>query len=130
MLARVQRLRDGYDFVKKLLDCQEHSVVWGALLGACRKHGGDVQLVKLAAQHFFRLQPGNVCHPRDVGQQRGQRGRSDECAQREERSSLERHRGARQEAHFSRWRLYHNEFSAIYEVCNALAHFFAGISNP
>jgi hypothetical protein len=102
MLARVQMLRDAYDFVKKLLDCHEHSVVWGALLGACRKHGGDVQLVELAVQHFFRLQPGNACRPRDVGQ-RGQRGRSDECARREDRSSLERHRGAKQEAHFSRW---------------------------
>ncbi|KAM3212868.1 hypothetical protein ACQJBY_065724 [Aegilops geniculata] len=59
MLARVGRLRDAYELVKNLPDCQEHSVVWGALLGACRKHG-DVGLVELAAQRFFRLQPGNA----------------------------------------------------------------------
>ncbi|VAI90521.1 unnamed protein product [Triticum turgidum subsp. durum] len=59
MLARVGRLRDAYELVKNLPDCQEHSVVWGALLGACRKHG-DVGLVELAARRFFRLQPGNT----------------------------------------------------------------------
>ncbi|KAF8687807.1 hypothetical protein HU200_042745 [Digitaria exilis] len=60
MLARVGRLRDAYELVKNLPDCQEHSVVWGALLGACRKHGGDVALVELAARRFFRLQPENA----------------------------------------------------------------------
>ncbi|KQK17606.1 pentatricopeptide repeat-containing protein At4g16470 [Brachypodium distachyon] len=59
MLARVGRLHDAYELVKNLPDCQEHSVVWGALLGACRKHG-DVRLVELAARRFFRLQPGNA----------------------------------------------------------------------
>jgi hypothetical protein len=46
--------------VKNLPDCQEHSVVWGALLVACRKHDNDMQLVELSAQCFFRLQPGNT----------------------------------------------------------------------
>jgi hypothetical protein len=32
----------------------------GALLGACRKHYGDVQLVELPVQRFFRLQSGNA----------------------------------------------------------------------
>ncbi|KAM3192586.1 hypothetical protein ACQJBY_069666 [Aegilops geniculata] len=59
MLARVGRLRDAYELVKNLPDCHEHSVVWDALLGACRKHG-DVGLVELAARRFFRLQPGNA----------------------------------------------------------------------
>ncbi|XP_024310355.1 pentatricopeptide repeat-containing protein At4g16470-like [Brachypodium distachyon] len=61
MLAQVGRLQDAYELVKNLLGCQEHSVVWGALLGACRKHG-DARLVELAARHFFRLQPGNAGH--------------------------------------------------------------------
>jgi hypothetical protein len=58
----------------------------GALLGACRKHGNDVQLVELAAQRFFRLQggswnvrrsPEDLHRLRDVGQ----------CGQRTRRSA-------------------------------------------
>ena len=46
-----------YEFV---LDTpsKEHSVMWGALLGACRVHG-DMYLVKLAAKKFFELKPKN-----------------------------------------------------------------------
>jgi hypothetical protein len=32
----------------------------GTLLGACRKHGSNVQLVELIAQRFFQLQSGKL----------------------------------------------------------------------
>lgn len=58
MLGRAGRLDEAYDFVRKS-PCEEHSVIWGALLGASRIHG-DVELGKLAAKRFFKMQPENA----------------------------------------------------------------------
>jgi pentatricopeptide repeat protein len=57
LLGRAGRLQEAYEFVLKS-PCKEHSVIWGALLGACRIHG-DMDLVKLAAKNFFELEPEN-----------------------------------------------------------------------
>ncbi|XP_038978773.1 pentatricopeptide repeat-containing protein At4g16470 [Phoenix dactylifera] len=58
MLGRAGRLDEAYEFVRKLSG-EEHSVIWGALLGASRIHG-DVELGKLAAKRFFKMQPENA----------------------------------------------------------------------
>ncbi|OVA15118.1 Pentatricopeptide repeat [Macleaya cordata] len=58
LLGRAGRLQDAYEFVKNS-PCEEHSVVWGALLGACRIHG-DLELVKIVAKKFFELEPENA----------------------------------------------------------------------
>ncbi|XP_041028445.1 pentatricopeptide repeat-containing protein At4g16470-like isoform X2 [Juglans microcarpa x Juglans regia] len=57
LLGRAGRLHEAYEFVLNS-PCKEHSVIWGALLGACRIHG-DMNLVKLAAKKFFELEPEN-----------------------------------------------------------------------
>ncbi|KAK7855447.1 pentatricopeptide repeat-containing protein [Quercus suber] len=57
LLGRAGRLQEAYEFVLNS-PCKEHSVIWGALLGACRLHG-DMNLVKLAAKKFFELEPEN-----------------------------------------------------------------------
>ncbi|KAM4070193.1 hypothetical protein ACB094_12G146000 [Castanea mollissima] len=57
LLGRAGRLQEAYEFVLNS-PCKEHSVIWGALLGACRVHG-DMSLVKLAAKKFFELEPKN-----------------------------------------------------------------------
>ncbi|KAK3134143.1 hypothetical protein QOZ80_6AG0545480 [Eleusine coracana subsp. coracana] len=130
MLARVGRLRDAYDFVKNLPDCQEHSVVWGALLGACRKHGGDVQLVELAARRFFRLQPGNAGKYVVLANTYAAREMWDSVASAHEAMNA---LGVRKDPAWSAIEvlgekhtflagdMYHDECAAIYEVCNALA---------
>lgn len=58
MLGRAGRLIEAYEFAKRL-PCDRHSVIWGALVGACRKHG-NMELVKFAAKKFFELQPENA----------------------------------------------------------------------
>lgn len=58
LLGRAGRLKEAYEFVLNS-PCREHSVIWGALLGACRIHG-DMDLVKLAAKNYFELDPGNA----------------------------------------------------------------------
>ncbi|KAK1578335.1 hypothetical protein Q3G72_029451 [Acer saccharum] len=58
LLGRAGRLQEAYEFVLTS-PCKEHSVVWGALLGACRIHG-DIDLTKLAAEKFFELEQGNA----------------------------------------------------------------------
>ncbi|KAH7660566.1 Tetratricopeptide-like helical domain-containing protein [Dioscorea alata] len=58
MLGRAGRLHEAYEFVK-MSPCAEHSVIWGALLGACRIHG-DMELIRLAANKFLEMQPKNV----------------------------------------------------------------------
>lgn len=58
LLGRAGRLRDAYEFVLSS-PCKEHSVIWGALLGACRIHG-DIDLLKLAANKYFELEPENA----------------------------------------------------------------------
>ncbi|XP_077229968.1 tetratricopeptide repeat (TPR)-like superfamily protein [Tasmannia lanceolata] len=58
LLGRAGRLDEAYEFVQRL-PCKEHSVIWGALLGACRIHG-DIELVKIAAKRFFELETENA----------------------------------------------------------------------
>lgn len=58
LLGRAGRLEEAYKFVLNS-PCKDHSVVWGALLGACRIHG-DVDLVKLVAKKYFELDPENA----------------------------------------------------------------------
>ncbi|KAF8658466.1 hypothetical protein HU200_058918 [Digitaria exilis] len=129
MLARVGRLRDAYELVKNLPDCQEHSVVWGALLGACRKHGGDVALVELAARRFFRLQPENAGKYVVLANTYAAREMWDSVASAHEAM---RALGVKKERAWSAIEVqgkkhtflagdtYHDKYSAIYEVCTAL----------
>lgn len=58
LLGRAGRLQQAYEFVLRS-PCKEHSVIWGALLGACRIHG-DMDLAKLAAKKYFELEPENA----------------------------------------------------------------------
>ncbi|KAA8537288.1 hypothetical protein F0562_027025 [Nyssa sinensis] len=58
LLGRAGRLEEAYEFVLNS-PCMEHSVIWGALLGACRIHG-NMDMVKLAAKQFFELEPENA----------------------------------------------------------------------
>ncbi|CAM0909933.1 unnamed protein product [Alopecurus aequalis] len=130
MLARVGRLHDAYELVKNLPHCQEHSVVWGALLGACRKHGGDVRLVELIARRFFQLQPGNAGKYVVLANTYAACDMWDTVAgMHEAMKSL----GIRKDPAWSSVEIqgkkhiflardtYHDECSAIYEACNALA---------
>ncbi|KAL0542964.1 hypothetical protein IC582_018047 [Cucumis melo] len=57
LLARAGRLREAYNFV---LDapCKENSVMWGALVGACKVHE-DIDLMKHVAASYFELDPEN-----------------------------------------------------------------------
>ncbi|KAL6873465.1 hypothetical protein ACP4OV_013547 [Aristida adscensionis] len=130
MLARAGRLRDAYELVENLPDCQDHAVVWGALLGACRKHGGDVALLELAARRFFRLQPANAGKYVVVANTYAAREMWESVAGAHEAM---RSLGVRKDPAWSAVQvrgkqhtflagdLYHDECSAIYEVCNALA---------
>lgn len=58
LLGRAGRVKEAYDFVQSS-SCEDHSVIWGALLGACRMHG-DMELLKIAAKKFFELDPENA----------------------------------------------------------------------
>ncbi|KAK8943358.1 Pentatricopeptide repeat-containing protein [Platanthera guangdongensis] len=58
MLGRAGRVKEAYEFVFSSR-CGGHSVVWGALVGACRVHG-DVELARVAVAKFFEMQPDNV----------------------------------------------------------------------
>ncbi|GKV18761.1 hypothetical protein SLEP1_g29100 [Rubroshorea leprosula] len=58
LFGRAGKLHEAYDFILNS-PCKEHSVIWGALLGACRIHG-DMDLVKLAANKYFELDPENA----------------------------------------------------------------------
>lgn len=58
LFGRAGRLQEAYEFVRSS-PCKEHSVIWGALLGACRIHG-DMDLLKLAAKKYFELEPENA----------------------------------------------------------------------
>ncbi|KAJ1259991.1 hypothetical protein BS78_10G197800 [Paspalum vaginatum] len=130
MLARVGRLRDAYELVKNLPDCQEHSVVWGAILGAARKHGGDMALIELAARRFFRLQPGNAGKYVVLANTYAAREMWDCVAGAHEAMRV---LGVKKDRAWSAVEVlgkthtflagdtYHDEYSEIYEVCNALA---------
>ncbi|XP_052157738.1 pentatricopeptide repeat-containing protein At4g16470-like [Oryza glaberrima] len=138
MLARVGRLGDAYELVKNLPDCQEHSVVWGALLGAGRKHG-DVRLVELAARRFFRLQPGNagkyvvLANAYAAREMWGRVAGAHEAMRslgikKDPAWSAVEVRGKRHT--FLAGDSYHDERSAIYAACNALAAAVAEQSVP
>lgn len=58
MMGRAGRLDEAYEFVRNS-PSQDHSAVWGALIGACRIHG-DAAMVEVAARKFFELKPENV----------------------------------------------------------------------
>ncbi|MQM01277.1 hypothetical protein Taro_034028 [Colocasia esculenta] len=58
LLGRSGKLDEAYKLVKTTA-FEKHSVIWGALLGACRIHG-DQKLVELAAERFFALAPNNA----------------------------------------------------------------------
>lgn len=58
LLGRAGRLHEAYELVLSS-PCRNHSVIWGALLGACRTHG-DIDLVELAAKRYFELEPENA----------------------------------------------------------------------
>ncbi|KAK9155374.1 hypothetical protein Sjap_002854 [Stephania japonica] len=58
LLGRAGKLYEAYEFVRNS-PCEKYSVVWGALLGASRNFG-DLELVKVAAQKFFELDPTNA----------------------------------------------------------------------
>lgn len=58
LLGRSGRLQEAFDFVQTS-PYQEHSVIWGALLGACRIHG-NMDMVKLSAKKFFELEQENA----------------------------------------------------------------------
>lgn len=58
LLGRSGRLEEAYNFVKNS-PSKEHSVIWGALLGACRTHG-NMDLLKLSAKKYFELEPENA----------------------------------------------------------------------
>lgn len=58
LLGRAGRLQEAYELVQNS-PFAEHSVTWGALLGACRIHG-NMDMVKLAAKKFFELEPENA----------------------------------------------------------------------
>ncbi|KAL6990659.1 thymidine kinase [Sarracenia purpurea var. burkii] len=58
LLGRAGRLQEAYDFVQNS-PFVEHSVIWGALLGACQIHG-NMDMVKYAAKRFFELEQENT----------------------------------------------------------------------
>ncbi|KAF9589299.1 hypothetical protein IFM89_022369 [Coptis chinensis] len=58
MLGRAGRLDEAFEFVENS-PCEKHSVVWGALLGACQIHG-RLDLANVAAKKFFELAPENA----------------------------------------------------------------------
>ncbi|XP_060205176.1 putative pentatricopeptide repeat-containing protein At3g15930 isoform X2 [Lycium barbarum] len=57
LLGRSGRLEEAYEVVKNM-PMKPNSIVWGALLGACRIHK-DVQMAEIAAQQLLQLEPGN-----------------------------------------------------------------------
>lgn len=58
LLGRAGKLHEAYELI---LDSpyKQHPAIWGALLGACRIHG-DMDLVKIAANKYFELDPDNA----------------------------------------------------------------------
>ncbi|CAH9116946.1 unnamed protein product [Cuscuta epithymum] len=58
LFGRAGRLEEAYEFIKNS-PYQDHPVLWGALLGACKIHG-NMDMLKLAAMNFFELEPENA----------------------------------------------------------------------
>ncbi|KAK4350228.1 hypothetical protein RND71_029541 [Anisodus tanguticus] len=57
LLGRAGLLEEAYEVIKNM-PVKPNSIVWGALLGACRIHK-DVQMAEIAAQQLLQLEPGN-----------------------------------------------------------------------
>lgn len=58
LLGRSGKLKEAYEFVLKS-PYKEHSVIWGALLGACKIHG-DLDLLKIASKKYFEFERVNT----------------------------------------------------------------------
>lgn len=58
LLGRAGRLLEAHEFIKKM-PVEPDCFVWGALLGASRKHG-DVVLAEIATSHLTELEPKSV----------------------------------------------------------------------
>lgn len=58
LLARRGRLKEAYTFAKSM-PFPANASVWGAVLGASEIHG-EVEIGRLAAEHLFRIEDGNV----------------------------------------------------------------------
>lgn len=61
LLGRAGRLTEAYKVIENM-PMKPNSVVWGALLGACRIHK-DLEMAEIAATELLHLEPGNgaVC---------------------------------------------------------------------
>ncbi|CBI26355.3 unnamed protein product, partial [Vitis vinifera] len=57
LLGRVGCLEEAYNLIRNM-PIAPHSVVWGALLAACRVHC-NVQLAEVAAAELFKIEPDN-----------------------------------------------------------------------
>lgn len=57
LLGRVGCLEEAYKFIRSM-PMRPHSVVWGALLAACRIHC-NVQLAEVAAAELYKIEPDN-----------------------------------------------------------------------
>ncbi|XP_019243812.1 PREDICTED: putative pentatricopeptide repeat-containing protein At3g15930 [Nicotiana attenuata] len=57
LLGRAGRLGEAYEVIKNM-PMKPNSIVWGALLGACKVHK-DVRMAEVAAQQLLQLEPEN-----------------------------------------------------------------------
>lgn len=55
LLGRAGKIAEAYDLIKTM-PIEPDLFVWGALLGACRKHG-NIELAEIAAKHLRELEP-------------------------------------------------------------------------
>ncbi|KAL4185360.1 hypothetical protein AMTRI_Chr10g5550 [Amborella trichopoda] len=58
LLGRAGRVNEAFEFAERLAFL-DHSVIWGALLNACKIHG-NLELAKVAAKRLFELDPSNA----------------------------------------------------------------------
>ncbi|CAN0854322.1 Pentatricopeptide repeat-containing protein At5g59600 [Linum grandiflorum] len=58
LLGNAGRVKEAYEVIKSI-PMEPDLFVWGALLGACRKHG-DIELGDIAAQKLAKLEPRNT----------------------------------------------------------------------
>ncbi|XP_050238868.1 pentatricopeptide repeat-containing protein At5g59600 [Mercurialis annua] len=60
LLGRAGKLSEAYGMIKTM-PIEPDLFVWGALLGACRKHG-EIDLAEIAARHLAQLEPKNTAN--------------------------------------------------------------------
>eukprot|EP01018_Ginkgo_biloba_P002634 Gb_30098 [translate_table: standard] len=58
LFGRAGRFDEAQDFINKM-PVKPDAIVWGCLLGACRKHN-NIELGETAAEHLFELEPKNA----------------------------------------------------------------------